>query len=278
MAMAAGTARERFAALAEREEVGIGLAEGALLVAAEVYEDLDLAAYLGRLDELAAEAAPCVAAGDTALERSARLLSFLSEDRGFVGNQNDYYDPRNSFLNEVLERRTGVPITLSIVYLEVARRIGLALCGVSFPGHFLVRSVEEPGVVLDPFYGRVLTLDDCEEKLREALGEDAELEADHLKAARPREILARMLSNLKQVYLRREEHEAALACADRLLLLLPEAPLELRDRGLIYAKLECFGPALRDLERFVELAGEQRVAVALRATLEELRRRAAQIH
>jgi regulator of sirC expression with transglutaminase-like and TPR domain len=278
MATGTGTPRQRFAALVGREDGGICLAEGALLIAAEGCDDLDVGACLERLDALAAEAAPRVAQGQTPLERCARLLAYLSDDCGFVGNQSDYYDPRNSFLNEVLERRTGIPITLSIVYVEVARRIGLPLCGVSFPGHFLVRSVEEPGAILDPFYGRVLTLDDCEEKLREALGDEAELCAEHLRAARPREILARMLSNLKQVYLRREEHESALACADRLLLLLPDAPLELRDRGLIYAKLECFGPALRDLERFVELAGEQRVARALRATLDELRRRAAQIH
>ena len=140
-----------------------------------------------------------------------------------------------------------------------------------------MRSREDPGVVIDPFHGRVLTRDDCRDLLQEALGEEAALGPEHMRRSRPREILARILTNLKHVYLRREEHEQALACSDRLLLLLPDAPLELRDRGLIYAKLECFGAALEDLERFAAMAGQRRVP-ALTETLEKLRRRVSQIH
>ncbi len=269
------TSRERFGEIAALADDAIDLAEAALLI--EERPGLSVAACLARLDALAEGARPSVSGADTPLARAAALLDFLFQQERMVGNQNDYYDPRNSFLGQVLERRTGIPITLSIVYIEVARRLALDVCGVGFPGHFLVRSREDPGVVVDAFHGRVLTRDDCRELLQEALGEEAVLGPEHMRRARPREIVARILTNLKHVHLRREEFEQALSCSDRLLLLLPEAPLELRDRGLIYAKLECFGPALQDLERFAALAGQRRVP-ALTETLEKLRRRVAQIH
>jgi len=221
MAMEESTARERFAELAEREEGDVLLAEGALLIAAEVYEDLDVAACLRQLDDLAAEAAPGVDAGDTPLERSSRLLTFLSEECGFVGNQSDYYDPRNSFLNEVLDRRSGIPITLSIVYLEVARRLGLALCGVSFPGHFLLR-YEGQGqeLYVDPFErGEFLVPGDLPARLSRLVGEGqvqelmkkngGRLPDSFLAEAAPVEILMRMLTNLREIHLRRQDLQRA---------------------------------------------------------------------
>jgi len=172
----------------------------------------------------------------------------------------------------VLERRTGIPITLSIVLVEVARRVGLPLRGVSFPGHFLVK-LEEPRLrVLDPFHGRILELSDCRARLRAALGEDVVFRADlHLRAAPPREILVRMLTNLKHLYLRARDFGRTLACCERILLLQPDTPLELRDRGLVYERLECFAAAAHDLERFLQLAPEDESAPAIRERLRALR-------
>jgi regulator of sirC expression with transglutaminase-like and TPR domain len=269
--------RERFLELVEMSEDELDLAEAVLVVAAEACPELDADRCIARLDALADQARPAVEAEQGVFARATRLLRFLCEEQGFVGNQTDYYDPRNSFLNEVIERRTGIPITLSIVYLELARRLDLPMAGVGFPGHFLVRAVDDASVLIDVFFGRVVTRDDLLELLQQAEGEDAELEEEHLHPAGAREILGRLLTNLKHVYYSREELEEALGCSERVLLLLPDHPIELRDRGLIYAKLECFGPALRDLERYVELGGP-RAEASVSEMLENLRERVQQIH
>ena len=269
--------RERFAELATGDDREIDLGEAALQIAREARPDLDVSAYLADLDSLADGAREFVGDAD-GLEAVVRLNSYLFEHEHFVGNDSDYYDVKNSFLDQVLERRRGIPITLAVVYLEVARRIGLNVCGVNFPGHFLLRTTGEPPVLIDPFYGSVLTREDCEERLQQALGESAQLAPEHFEPAAARQILARMLSNLKQIYIQQNGFEDALACCDRILLLMPEAPLELRDRGLIYAQLECFGPAVADLERFVELAGDRRLAAPTLKMLDRLREKARQIH
>ena len=255
----------------------IPLAEAALWLAAEDYEHLDVEYYLRRLDDLGAEAAQALAECDDETERIVGLNEFLFQGKRFIGNQSDYYDPRNSFLNEVLERRTGIPITLSILYIEVATRVGIQVEGVGFPGHFLVRAGEN-GLMIDPFGGRVLTRKDCLELLREAAGERAQIEDHHMAQVSAGQILARMLANLKQIYLQNEEYERALPCIERVLLLMPGSPLELRDRGLIFAKLECFGPALVDLEAFLEQVDEKRVPESVLELIEDLRTRVRQIH
>lgn len=272
------TARERFAQAARGSDADIDLARAALWIAAESQPGLDVDRYLKALDELAEAARPLVQARETAGDAARELLRFLCSDRGFTGNRQDYYDPRNSMLNEVIDRRTGIPITLSLVVIEVARRAGLDLRGVSFPGHFLVRTADESPTLLDPFEGRTLERADCAQLLRQVQGADAALRAEHLRPARPHEILVRVLTNLKQIYLQRQELELALACCDRILILVPDAPFELRDRGLIYAQLECFQPALADLERFVELAASPAVDRAAHDMIESLRQRAQRIH
>jgi regulator of sirC expression with transglutaminase-like and TPR domain len=271
------TARERFAELATTSDLEIDLGEAALLIAREARPDLDVQAYLGALDMLADGAREFVLDAQ-GLEAVVRLNEYLFEHEHFVGNQTDFYDVKNSFLDQVIERRRGIPITLAVVYLEVARRIGLEVSGVSFPGHFLLRTADEPPVMIDPFYGSILTREDCADLLQQAYGDDAELEPEHFEPATPRQILARMLSNLKQIYVEKDGLEDALACSDRILMLLPDAPFELRDRGLIYAQLECFGAAVADLERFIELAGEGGLTEATREILDALRERALQIH
>ena len=270
-------ARERFAELATGNNRELDLGEAALQIAREARPELDVDACLATLSSLADGAREFV--GDAeGREAVVRLNEYLFEHEHFVGNRSDYYDVRNSFLDQVLERRRGIPITLAVVYLEVARRIGLDLRGVSFPGHFLLRTADEPPVLIDPFRGCILTREDCERLLQQAQGEAAQLAPEHFEPATPRQIMARMLSNLKQIYVQQKELEDALACCDRILLLMPDAPLELRDRGLIYAQLECFGPAVADLERFVDLAGDRRLTAPTLKILEALRERAQQIH
>jgi regulator of sirC expression with transglutaminase-like and TPR domain len=206
------------------------------------------------------------------------LLRLLCVEWGFAGNRAAYYDPRNSMLNEVIDRRVGIPITLSIVLIEVARRLDLDLRGVGMPGHFLVRTVADPPLFLDMFGGSVVSQPDCERLMRRAQGDDAVLLPEHLGPAQPREILARVLTNLKQIYIDADDLAAALACSDRILLLQPDAPLELRDRGLIYARLECFRAALADIERYVLLSHDPRVERAAHDVLAALRQRVAQLH
>jgi regulator of sirC expression with transglutaminase-like and TPR domain len=271
--------RERFARIARSDDVGIDLAEAALLVAAEEYPALDVPAYLARLDQLAAGAARRVPEAGEPRARLQHLIDFLGSEQGFAGDREEYEDPRNSFLNEVLDRGKGLPITLWLVYREVARRLGLAIAGVSFPGHFLGRVEAAPALILDAFGGRMLGLAECEKLLQAALGAHARLVPEvHLCAATPRQILVRMLSNLKLLYVRRSDYPRALACCERILLLTPDAPAELRDRGIVYEQLECFSAALADLRRSLELAPGDEAAPAVRVKIEDLAARVRRFH
>ena len=260
--------------------VRIDLAEAALLIAAEEYPSLDVAGYLSSLDDLAARGRENLeGAGDT-VEQVERLNRYLFVERGFAGNREHYEDPRNSFINEVIDRRSGIPITLALVYMEVARRLGLDFEGICFPGHFLIKCGDGDGeIVVDPFSGVVLSPRECQERLTAVLGEGVVLDHEvHLRAADPREILVRMLTNLKLLYVRSGDFDRALSCCDRILLLIPDAPHELRDRGLVFEQLECFGAAAADLERFLALAPRDPSAAPLRARLPALRERAGRLH
>ena len=271
--------RDCFAELARAPDERIDLDQAALLIAAEEYPSLDVGAYLERLDRLAEGVAAQLGAAGSDRERVGILNRRLFVEHGFRGNRDDYYDPRNSYLNDVLDRKTGIPLTLSLVYMEVARRLGLAVCGIGFPGHFLVKCVGEEEVVVDPFFGRSLTGRDCEERLREVLGADAVLDPQvHLRAVTPREILVRLLANLKHIRIRSGDFGRALACCERILLLVPDTPVELRDRGLVYEQLECFGAATADLERFLDLAPDDESSAAVAEKLAQLRSKLRRLH
>ena len=272
---------ERFRELAARLRGGDaspGLADAALVLAGEFQPGLDPAASFAELDRLAGEAGRIVPARGALAVRVARLVEFLHDVAGFRGNHDRYDDPRNSFLNEVLARRTGIPITLAIVYTEVAARIGLVLQGVSFPGHFLLRTPGEPPLVIDAFHGARLGERECAARLQQALGDDAVFGPERLAPASPSDVVVRMLGNLKHGYAARGDWVRALDCVECILLVTPGAPNELRDRGLLFEQLECFGPALGDLERFLALAPGAPEAGAIRARVEALRPRAAAIH
>jgi regulator of sirC expression with transglutaminase-like and TPR domain len=269
-----------FCALAERLRGGdpVGLAEAALALAAEFQPGVDADGALAALDQLARGAARAIPEDAGLASRVEGLIAFLSDEAGFRGNQQRYDDPRNSYLDVVLERRIGIPITLAIVYSEVARRLGLELQGVSFPGHFLLRTPAEPPLVVDAFHGARLELDDCEALLQRALGEKARLTPEWLAPTGTRQVLVRMLGNLKHSHAGRSEWVRALDCTERILHIQPDAAEELRDRGLLWEKLECFGPALADLERYLALVPQAPEAGALRARVEMLRSRTAALH
>jgi len=261
---------ERFNALARADASLVGLAEGALIVASEAKPDVDVEAALATLFELVERIRPIVENPSTATGRIEALNHALFELERFRGNQEQYDDPRNSFLDDVLARRRGLPITLSVLYVEVARRLGFEAYGIGFPGHFLAKIVdvpEAPGgeVIVDPFFGRSLRLEDCAERLRAAAGDDVSLDPIWLRPATSGEIYVRMLNNLKLHYLRRGDGLAALGCFDRILLLAPGAAHEYRDRGLLLERLDCVLPAIEDLTRFLELAPHDENAATIRA-------------
>ncbi len=271
-------ARREFITIASREPVP--LARGALLIAKEEYPALDVDHYLNLITELAREAEPIVHAGSDTVERIQLLSHFLFEQKGFHGNRDEYSDPRNSFLNEVLERRKGIPITLSVIYLEVGRRLGLNLYGISFPTHFLVKAVDERGeLVIDPFYdGAILTLEDIRARLAENFGQPVELHPAMLKPIGARATLARILRNLKIIYLAASDWNRALSALDRILLLDPRSVEELAERGNLFERLECFQAALDDFQSFLSIAPEHPGAENARESVLRLVRQVALIN
>lgn len=272
----------RFAAAIAQSDERIDLAHAALLVAANVYPNVDVDAYVRRLDALADALRARLPAGMPLVERIGALNRFLFEEQGFRPNVDDYYDPRNSCLNEVLDRKLGIPITLSLVYMEVGRRIGLSLQGVGFPGHFLVRCALPEGLlVLDPFDGgRSIGIDELRRRLEELLHRDVApgSVAAHLIGASPREMLARMLRNLKAIYNERQDYLRALPFAHWITLVTPDNADAVRDRGIAYMKLDCFRAALTDLERYLELAPAANDHDEIRGHVVQLRRSAARLN
>ena len=246
---------ERFSALLCQED--FGLAEACLLIAQDAYPDLDVAHYLARIDALAATVRSRVAGDAFAQQKVVALNRHLFTELGFSGNARDYYDPRNSYLNEVLDRRTGIPITLSVLYMEIGRRLGLRLQGVSFPGHFLVKLRVSGGqLVLDPFCGGEAQSEaDLRARLAQVLPQrEAQTLplAQFLQAASSRQILARLLRNLKGIYLQSEEAQNMLEVMQRMVMVAPHAAEEVRDRGLAYYRMDCFRAALADLQDYLE--------------------------
>lgn len=243
--------------IARAAEPEINLAHAALLIGYDEYPGLDIGAYLGHLDTYARSIAARLPAGANYEVKIGALNQFLFEDEGFTGNATDFYDPRNSFLNAVIDRKLGIPITLSVLYMEVGQRIGLQFAGVSFPGHFLVKlPLDNALIVIDPFNGGIaLDEDDLKQRLRQTYGDTSGPATapvmSLLASASKKQILLRMLRNLKAVYVHRGEGDKALAAINRALILAPNAPEELRDRGDLYRSLECFRSALADYTAYL---------------------------
>lgn len=274
---------ERWKEIAAGPEAEIDLVEAALLIAAQEYPGLDVPAYRARVDRLAVTLRARLRRDIGPVEAIVALNRYVFEELGFSGNASDYYDPRNSFLNEVLDRKLGIPITLAVVYVEIGRRIGLALHGVSFPGHFLVKCPAHDGmVVLDPYAGGAsLSLEDLQQRLRTLRGGAApppDFARHLLAAAGKKDILARMLRNLKGIYLQRRDLPRALAAADRVIMLEPRAAEEYRDRAAIYRDLECYRAALSDFRNYLMLKPGADDAQEVRQRVVELQQLAARLN
>jgi regulator of sirC expression with transglutaminase-like and TPR domain len=281
-------APDRFAELLARDEAEIDLARACLMIAEDAYPALDVDGYLGEIERLAARLRGRLPSGEGAEGRVLALNRFLFDELGYSGNADHYYDPRNSYLNEVLDRRTGIPITLSILYLELGWRVGLALEGVSFPGHFLVRlRLRGAMLVLDPFSGGETQSEaDLRERLQRVIPEGAAggvpVEAlpldPFLEPAGKRQVLARLLRNLKGIYRESDRPERLLGVLNRMLVVSPEAHGELRERGLLYQRMECYRAALKDLQDYSALEPEAPDIDDVRAKLVDLAARCARLN
>lgn len=232
----------------------IDLAEASLLIAAEEYTQLDVKNYLDKLDQFGDMARERAAGARDANDVVLALNATLFEELGFHGNRESYYDPRNSFLNQVIARRTGIPITLTVVYVEVARRIGVKIQGVGFPHHFIAKHEAETGdIFIDPFNeGRLLNAGGCAELLTEISGGRDELQPEHLESVSNKRILARILLNLLGIY-KAGDPRRALAAIERLLLINPDYPPHIRLRGMLLASVGDQTKAIAELERYLAL-------------------------
>jgi regulator of sirC expression with transglutaminase-like and TPR domain len=273
-------ARERLVSALAADPPRLDLA--ALAIATLANPSLDAPACLHTLDALAArvqlEVERHLEEGPS-LARLRALRHVLADIEGFRGNDQDYYAPENSFLDHVLEHKVGLPITLSVVYLEVARRAGISLYGVAFPGHFLVAcNAGNHKLVIDPFHnGDILTETGCEELLKR-VAPQLRFDPAKLSPAPVELITYRMLSNLKRVYLEREDAERGLTVVDLLLLLAPDHPGELRTRAVLQSQVGAFRAALKDVERCLELSPEAPDRERLELMARDLRERLANLN
>ncbi len=245
--------RRKFEMLAASEP--IPLARGALLIAKDEYPNLNIDRYLAELDALADEFTGGPGAEPLGtVEKVEALSNFLFVHKGFKGNRDDYNDPRNCFLNEVIERRLGIPITLSVLYIEVGGRLGLNLYGVSFPTHFLVKAVsmDRGELIIDPFNaGAILDLDEIRARLQQIYRQPVDVHPDMLRAVDARHVLARMLRNLKNLYARGADWPRVLSALDRILMLDTDSAEELLERGVLHERMEWEPSALRDFQNFL---------------------------
>ncbi len=267
-----------FAALVGDDDA-LPLLEAATAVAQDEYPDLDVQAVLGDVDQLLARVRRRCSAETEPLPRLRLLNQFFFHDMGFGGNVNDYHDPDNSYLNAVLRTRRGIPITLAVLWLELAQGLGLKARGVNFPGHFMVKvNLPNGQVVIDPFSGQSLSREDLSERLepykrRNGLVDDFDVPVGlYLQAASPRDILARILRNLKEIHRTQEDWLRLIAVQDRLLILLPDAWTEYRDRGLAWAEMGDARLAVSDLEIYLAHTEDTLERDAIGQRVQELRR------
>jgi regulator of sirC expression with transglutaminase-like and TPR domain len=274
---------ERLGAAADRPDADIDLVRSALQVSLLLGNPVDEEAQVSHLHALARQAQKHVRQLGPLRERIESFNRFFYAQLGFRGNDEDFYDPRNSFVDQVLDRRLGIPISLSLIYTEIARRTGLPAQGVGFPGHFLVKVGGGDNVlVLDAFAGgRLLSSDDLDRRLQQIFAEkrlSVRSDPRLLRAASKREILVRMLRNLKAIYLRQSQRHEALMVVSAILALVPDLPDELRDRGLLYRELGHAGAALRDLRRFAKVAEDAAQIAAVVPLIESLEEEPVRLH
>jgi len=270
---------QEFAREVSRPDADMDLARAALIIARSEYPGLDVETYLRRLDRLAQKAVSARQGADP-LGRLHRLREYLFEEQGFKGNTDDYFDPRNSHLNEVLDRRVGIPITLSLVLIEVGCRLGLQMEGIGLPGHFVTGArVGGEHVLLDAFNGgTILTGEACGNLVARAVGKPVELTAEQFVPVTKRQFLTRILNNLKGAYWRREAWRKVVGVIDRLLVLTPEAGGEWRDRGVAWTSLGDFSRGLADWERYLTRFPNASDHEKVRTQFRRLRQKLAQLN
>lgn len=277
--MDADPSLRELAALVSRPDGRLDLARAALTIAQWEYPALEVDAYLERLDGLARGVDGSRRSTDP-LGRLHRLREYLFVEQGFAGNREDYYDPRNSFLNDVLDRRQGIPITLSLVLIEVGKRLGLAVEGIGLPGHFIAGArLEDSQIFLDPFNGgALLTPESCEKLVGRVLGRKVTLTEEHYAPVAGRHLLGRMLVNLKAIYWQRRAWDKVVGVIDRLLVLDSKAAGEWRDRGIAWSNMGEIQRGLADWERYLTEFPNTKDHEAVKGHLRKARQKLAQLN
>jgi len=261
--------KAEFAAMLDGSDTAIDLIRAALCIAGEHNPELDPEDSYRRLAKLSERARVQIDTTQSLAEIADKLCHLLYRQVGFSGDSKDYYNPDNSFLNRVLETRRGIPISLALVYIGVSEALGLNIEGIGFPGHFLLKLHHAAGdqsedVIIDPFAGQVLSIDDCKDLLAVSSGNTLPFKPEFLNSISKRAILRRMLGNLKNIYINNNDYVQALSLCDRLLLLDKDSVQDRIDRAGVLEKLECYEPAAKDLEQLLSIKpaipGSQAVA------------------
>jgi regulator of sirC expression with transglutaminase-like and TPR domain len=266
--------RKLFYQEVQQPDEQINLERAALYIALEEYPTLEIDVYLNRLDAMAAEVQQRLPLEFYPLRTLQVINQYLYQEVGFAGNTAAYYDPRNSFLNDVIDRRTGIPITLSLVYLGISARIGFPMVGIGMPGHFLIRpTVGEMEVFVDAFHqGEILFPEDCRDRMAQLFQQPITLRSEFLEPITARQFLARLLTNLKMIYLDHKNLRKALAASERIVLLFPTISTERRDRGVLYYRLHRLIEARQDFEDYLSLVPDAKDAPAIRQLLDQIER------
>ena len=266
--------------LSSLEDDRIDLAHGALLIAKAAYPDLNESLYLERLDRMAARVKLGMTADTGSADIIMRLNYILFEEERFRGNRENYYDPDNSFLNRVLDRKMGIPITLSLIYIEVARRLGLDVRGVGLPGHFITALYHASGkIFIDPFNrGQICTVDECLQIVRTFMGNAVAPDLHWLLPIGRKDILVRMLRNLKLIYARQNNDVMLFKTIHWILTLQPEASAELSERAMLYEAMGSPSRAVKDWERYIANIGDRKSVTKIRARIENLKHQQSRIH
>jgi regulator of sirC expression with transglutaminase-like and TPR domain len=265
-----------FASLVSEDE-HFPLTEAAIAVAQHSYPDLIVQHVFDELDLLADKVKHRVTHEMAGVQKLQILKNFFYKELGFGPNRNDYYDPNNSYLHSVIETRRGIPISLALIFMELGQQIGLNIKGVSFPNHFMMRlSLPQGEVIMDPLTGTSLSKQDLQEMLDpylDAQGYRGEYQlplSAFLRSSSPREILSRFLRNLKAIYTQQERWERLLGIQQRLVILLPDAIEEVRDRGLALAQLDYIRPAIEDMQRYIDSSTEASDIDEIKAQIAQL--------
>jgi regulator of sirC expression with transglutaminase-like and TPR domain len=272
--------RARFTRLVSRSEDEITLAEAALLIAAEEYPRLEIGLYLEKLENLAQHTSFRIKDATNVMEIIEAINRTLFDELGFQGNRENYYDPRNSYLNEVIDRRLGIPITLSVVYLEIARMLHLPMQGIGLPGHFILGFPgDSENIYVDVFNGgRLLTENACADLVAGMSGGKLKFTPNHLAPVTKKQILTRMLSNLLNIYVGSQDFRRAIAAIERILLIIPDSLAHIRDYGLLLGQSSQFNAAIEQLERYRKLAPTADDADEINEYLKTIRKEQARLN